>query len=108
MVCEAPALEEGEEAALAAVAQQARHQAAGARAVVGGVVRQREGEVEVVTLDSTVQYSTVQYSTVQYSTVQYSTVQYSTGPLRGARLRAVTHLQSSASSLCQQTVRFST
>ena len=73
MVCEAPALEEGEEAALAAVAQQARHQAAGARAVVGGVVRQREGEVEVVALDSTVKYSTVQYSTVQYSTVQYST-----------------------------------
>ena len=65
VVCEAPALEEGEEAALAAVAQQARHQAAGARAVVGGVVRQREGEVEVVTLDSTVQYSTVQYSEVE-------------------------------------------
>ena len=65
VVCEAPALEEGEEAALAAVAQQARHQAAGARAVVGGVVRQREGEVEVVALDSTVQYSTAQYSEVE-------------------------------------------
>ena len=65
VVCEAPALEEGEEAALAAVAQQARHQAAGARAVVGGVVRQREGEVEVVTLDSTVQYSAAQYSEVE-------------------------------------------
>ena len=50
VVREAPGLEEGEEAALAAVAQQALHQGAGAGAVVGGVVREREGEVEVVAL----------------------------------------------------------